>query len=274
MILSGNLIKNGDFESGSIEGWAQRPHGLGNNFITFEIDDNHGINGSKCLKLQTGYNVDCYYIYDSYFDMEDYDALVYTQYMKCSYSDDIFKHVVYYYDDTQRLIKHLDIDAFTYTNYKPQGGFIRVKYNSSIVRIGGMCEGSVAYATYYLDNVSLRQVNNQEKFSYIEDLYTVCSTSTHTDYIHFFVVGACDISVNIDVYSENFEFDSGFNYYLNMVSLNGRTYRLFYDQFVRQGDFKHIQIRTADIAYLYIRYEQFGTLCDYHIKNNVIIKPI
>ena len=112
MALKGNLLFNGDFETGTTEGWVASPYGLGCDCV-FTTATAYTYRGSYSgVILCSDMLSNCYIGYNAVCSFEEYEAYLYIAYLY-NYSMEKSQGEIYGLDDRGNLINHFALGCVT-----------------------------------------------------------------------------------------------------------------------------------------------------------------
>lgn len=109
MALKGNLLYNGDFETGTKEGWITGPYETAFDYLTFAVSEEAKKRGNYGgLLVAISDNAQGYLAYDKTFSFEEYEAYLYLLPVKMINAG-MYYGVLYGLDDKENLIKRFDM---------------------------------------------------------------------------------------------------------------------------------------------------------------------
>ncbi len=221
----GNLIRNGDFESGTLDGWEERFWGLGYYLTEFEVESGIGYSSGKCMAcdiLSTRY----YYVgWDEIFDMEDVAGYIYGFYVSPRMIEaDVCPTIYYYNEFNDHELAH-SFYAHATSGWKPFQGFIRKMNEYSKVSVGFKIVNGTGDNRVRLDSFYLIPVQNINEVSFFKSWSRREGAGEYEDDIYIFCVGQCKIYFTAHVYPHSVGVDSEVDIYVRPLTKDGhKTY--------------------------------------------------
>jgi len=155
MALKGNLLYNGDFETGTTEGWEEGAFGKPDEFLLACLDfkpyrgDYHGYLGAEVE------NAIGFYAYDKVCSFEEYEAYLYIIYIYKE-SGDYANPVLYGLDDKGNLIEDFTIGRVEQTNvWERCQAILRGFGDITHFKVGLKVKGKDYSGIYYFDEAKL-----------------------------------------------------------------------------------------------------------------------
>ena len=259
MALKGNILFNGDFETGSVEGWIKSPFGLLCDY-NFSADASAKYKGNFGGLLEANKDYAYAFIaYDKLCCFEEYEAYLLIGYGKII-SGNILYPVLYGCDDKGNFIKSYALGFLQETGKW-------VKYQA-ILRgfreITHFKVGVYAYAhdngdIFYVDEFKLMPLKSVKGHHLSVDCHHASVTSSFGKFINLACVGPCRIrsvvavsnvsgtspSLRVDLFP--YIMESDFDYYT-----------ISHSEFTGEG-LEQVVSDVANIKYLFVGYDVSGT---------------
>lgn len=185
MARKGNLIYNGDFETGTVEGWIHAPKWATYKKASIEVDSVNQRTGSYCGKVIAG-GLGVYGIgYDLLLDFEEYPAYYFVAYGKLGNMVQIYPFVEFY-DEGKKVIYLLLLGFSRVNEYVRFAGYITNLGLGRYARfyIGGY--GLNAGDACYWDDISVTPVRDIRGISIEHHVGSKRYTGNASDYLNLF----------------------------------------------------------------------------------------
>ena len=221
----GNLIRNGDFESGSLEGWDDRFWGLGDNYGSMYIESGVGYSSGKCLKVYA-YSVDEYYVgYNQVFDAEEVAGYIYSFYSTPLACEADVSPAIYYYNEFNDNEQVIWFKGHISGLWKKFEGFIRKINNCPKFSVGFHHDNTSPTGYVRFDSFSLIPIRNINEVTFFRSWSRREGAGEYEDDIYIFCVGQCKIYFTAHVYPHSVGVDSEVDIYVRPLTKDGhKTY--------------------------------------------------
>jgi len=273
MALKGNLLFNGDFETGTTEGWETSPYGEGCAF-DFSASGEAKYRGSYGGLLTAQHLASLGYVaYNKICAFEEYEAYLFILYTKIT--DDFYSSgVLYGLDDKGNLIDHF------YVGYNTEVGEWK-KIVALLRGFGDITHFKVGLAgqiynegeKIYFDEAKLIPLKSIKGHELSEFRYMTNVTASKSVYSGLSCVGRCRLRSIIK--TQNVSGTSpALDVYLNIMLFgdNATYYTLTHSQFTGE-DFEEKVIDLPEASYIYINYGVSGTDPSFDIRHHLRIEP-
>jgi len=185
MARKGNLIYNGDFETGTVEGWIYPPKWASYKKADIAVDSVNQRTGSYCGKVIAG-GVGVYGIgYDLLLDFEEYPAYYFVAYGKLGNMLQIYPFIEFY-DEGKKVICPLLLGFSNTNDYVRFAGYITNLGLGRFARIYISGYGLNAGDACYWDDISVVPVRDIRGISVEHHVGSKTYTADATDYLNLF----------------------------------------------------------------------------------------
>jgi len=273
MALKGNLLFNGDFETGTTEGWETEPFGLTQQY-TFECASEAKYRGDYGGKLNSGVDYAQGYIaYNKICSFEEYEAYLAILYVKKIFGD-VNMGIVYGMDDKGNLIDKYVLGYNTDDLWWRKFIYILRGFGDiTHFKIGHYVLGKVGGGLFYVDEaklIPLRSVKGHElaEYRYYDNL-----SYSKTWYSGLACIGRCKLRSIVrveDVHGTSPTLDIKVKCFLLEYLSSG--YTLTHTQFTSEG-FEEVTIDLPEVSNIKIEYSLGGTDPRFDIHHHLRIEP-
>jgi len=274
MVLKGNLLFNGDFETGTTEGWDTQPFGKTQQYtLTASSEAKYRGNYGGKLHSETDLAIG-YLAYNKTVSFEEYEAYLFILYTKMvrGYFNTAF---LYGLDDKGNLI-----DDF-FIGYNDEEGvwkkFIAILRGFGDIthfKVGGYFYGTFAPNTYYIDEAKLIPLRSVKGHVIAETLSFSNITADKKVYLGLACIGRCKIESIIKVYGV-----SGTNPTLKPYVFTGlfpdgaTTLTIEHTTFTTEGrERKYYEL--PEVCFVELFYDVGGDNPSFDVKHYIRIIPL
>ncbi len=219
----GNLIRNGDFESGNLDNWEERFWGLGYYTSGFGVESGVGYSSGKCMYCDILTNRDYYIGWDEVFDMEDVAGYIYGFYASPRMIEVDLCPTIYYYNEFNDNELAHSFYAHATSGWQPYQGFIRKMNEYSKISVGFMMDNASGNNRVRLDSFYLIPVYNISSVTFFRNWNRRAGEGNYYDYIWIFCVGLCKVSLTVHVYPHSTGLDSSVYVWLYPLTKDGHS---------------------------------------------------
>ena len=274
MVLKGNLLFNGDFETGTTEGWEQEPFGkvCESNLIASDDAKYRGNYGGKIIANKD--SASAYFAYNKVCSFEEYEAYLFIMYANKK-ADGFMTGILYGLDEKGNLIWDYGVG---YNNEKDTWR----AYNILLRQFGESTHFKIGLYDYiqnqgefdYIDEVKLLPVRSIKSVTLAENRWFNDVTSNKTWYSVLGCIGRCklvsivktsdvagtDPTLDIDIYVHTF--------WMRAVYI-----RIQHNQIAGAGQ-DIIEVELPEASYISIDYTLGGTNPKFDIDHLLRIYPL
>jgi len=273
MVLKGNLLFNGDFETGTTEGWECGP---------YELTCDYNLTASEEARYRGSYgglltaqedNAAGFLAYNKVCSFEEYEAYLAIMYIKLV-SGLVTTGVLYGLDDKNNLINYYRLGWNMEENiWRKYVVLLRGFRDITHFQIGLHAWGSVAGDKVYIDEAKLiplcsikgHEIKEYRNFNNVtsnKEWYSVIACVGKTKLRSVLqVVNVSGSSPTLDTKIECYVFDG-------MI----KPLILEHSQFTNDG-IEQVTIDLPDVSYIKISYTVGGTSPSFDIYHHIILEP-
>jgi len=272
MALKGNLLYNGDFETGTTEGWLVGPFGLRGEY-TLEAFDADVYEGSYSGKLiGTANYAQGYIMYDKVCSFEEYEAFLYFLSVKMVTG---FYATAYLYglDDKGNLVKH---DWLGYNNesgeWRTFQALVRGFGQATHFAVGCLLVGVTNPNIFVIDGAKLIPLKSVKSHELVEDRTFENVTTTKEWYSILACLGRCKL--RSIVRTENVSGSSptlDININIGLFGKHYTCYSLKHSQFTGE-DFEEKTIDLPEVCWIGIKYTLGGSSPSFDIHHHLRVE--
>jgi len=201
MALKGNLLFNGDFETGTTEGWINGAYGKAGQF-ELSVSADAKYLGNYGGRLYSTENFATSYIaYDKLVGFEENEAYLFVLHQKMI-SGNFCYGMLYGVDDKDNLIQTSSIGYINETGvWKKVIALLRQYNDYTHIKVGGCFVGEVGGGEFYFDEaklVPLRSIKSVilRDYQFLDDL-----TANKTRYINLAIMGQAKVYSEVKVFN-------------------------------------------------------------------------
>jgi len=273
MVLKGNLLFNGDFETGDTEGWNSNPFGLSDEHDFF-VSSSARYRGDYGGTLLAGVDyANLYLLYDKIFSFEEYEGYLYMCFVN-NVNATANALVLYGLDDKGNLN---DLHYITYnqeTNaWRLYTCIIRGLSKYTHFKVGFWGYSINAGGKFYIDEAKLIPLKSIKSYNLSEYWSFSNVTSTFNKYTTLGGVGEFKLKSIIQVDSVSGSSPT-LDIRLIVAQLEdiGVTREYNHSQFTNTGS-ERIEHIVENVGYINVRYEVGGTDPSFSFRHVIILKP-
>jgi len=273
MARKGNLLFNGDFETGTIEGWELRPFGLSCDYTLVASESAKYFGNYGGLLEATKDYAAGYIAYDKFCSFEEHEAYLFTMYCK-NVSGNVIYPVLYGCDDKGNLI-----DSFALGYLEESGKWLKTQ---AVLRGIGLVThfkvGVYAYsmsegAQYYIDEVKLIPLRSIRSHILADGRFFANLGSYTTWHAWIACVGRCRLrsivqTSNVTGTSPTLDI----RLTIPMITDQIIYYTLEHTQFAGEG-FEEVSIELPEMSYILVEYEFGGSDTKFTIRHQIRVEP-
>ena len=273
MARKGNLLYNGDFETGTTEGWINGIFGL-NGEMEFSASEEAKYEGNYGGMLRaTGSNQQSYVGYNKVCSFEEYEGYLYL--IKCKIiSGNLMYPVLFGLDDKGSLIKTIRLGRLLYPHYwEKHQVILRGDGEITHFKVGVFAEGASAGDKFYFDEaklIPLKSIKGHQlsEYFYVNNLTTdfvwlsplACiGTAKLRSAVRTDKVSGTSPTLDVTIMAVKMENDLCY-------------YELKHTQFTGK-DFEELTIDVRNIGYLWVTYDLGGTDPQFDIYHFLSLEP-
>jgi len=201
MGMKGNLLYNGDFETGTTEGWVNGAYGKVRE-LTLTVTDEEKYLGNYGGKLSSliVYPVS-YVAYDKLVSFEEYEAYLYVIYQKMVLGSFCYG-MLYGADDKDNLLGTYSLGYIDEKNeWKKVIALLRQFNDITHFKVGGYYQGELDGGEFYFDEaklVPLRSIKSVilRDYQFLDDL-----TTDKTRYVNLAIIGRAKVYSEVKVFN-------------------------------------------------------------------------
>jgi len=272
MALKGNLLFNGDFETGTVEGWETAPFNKPFDGELFVSEDaKYRGNYGGVLKATKDWSV-MYVAYDKLCSFEEYEGFLYIVYCKNVSGVTIYP-ILYGTDDKGELIEALPLGYTSDT-----GNWL--KYQAILRGFGDITHfkvGLYAYAYYkdslfYFDEAKLIPLRSIQGHVLSENKHFADVTSDKKWHATLACIGRCRLrsilqTVNVSGSSPTLDTTLSIKIFPDQMV----SYTLNHSQFTGE-EFEEVTIDLPEISFITIEYKLGGTDPKFTIRHRLRVE--
>ena len=267
------MLFNGDFETGTTEGWINGIGGLSGE-MSFEAKEEAKYRGNYGGKLYAYEDEQHSYIgYDKFCSFEEYEAYLYL--ISCKIiSGNLMYPILYGCDDKGNLLKTMPLGRVAFVgNWYTHQAILRGDGEVTHFKIGVYAYGQTTGNTFYFDEaklIPLRSLKGHQLswFEFIDDL-----TSDTVRLVPLACVGTAKVRSAVRTY-----FVSGTSPTLDISVMCVKIeedicrYELSHTTFT-ESDFEELTIDVRNIAYIWVVYDVGGTDPQFDVYHFISLEP-
>jgi len=273
MVLKGNLLYNGDFETGTAEGWETEPYGKTQEFTLSVVSDakyrgNYGGQMYSETMLSTGYLA-----YNKIVSIEEYEAFLGIMYVKKV--DGAYNNgVLFGLDDKGNLINDYklgyNIDTGVWRKFI---SLIRGFGDVTHFKLGHHFYGNGGINLFYIDEVKLIPLNSIKGYTLAELREFTGVTTNKQWYSGLACVGKCNLrsivrTDNVSGTSPTLDIKLT----IALLDDTDTRYTLEHSQFTDAG-MEEVKINLPEVSWVCITYTLGGTDPSFDIYHHLRIEP-
>ena len=273
MALKGNLLYNGDFETGDTTGWNSNPFGLSDehDFFASSPAAYRGNYGGTLLAGEDAAYL--YLMYEKMFSFEEYEAYLYTAYIN-SVNGNQKSLVIYGLDDKGNLEgKHYVAYNNDENVWEKHLIMIRGFYNYTHFKVGMFCFGLYAGDKHYIDVVELIPLKSVESYTLSKFWEYKNVTSSFYKYVPLGLLGKGKIIsiINVDNVSGT-DPTLDIRITVGQAESVGLTMQYSHSQFTTKGS-ERIEHSVENVGQIFIEYDVGGTSPSFDFKHAIYLAP-
>jgi len=274
MARKGNLLYNGDFETGTTEGWEEGPYGSDDQFLLLCLDvkpyrgNYHGYLGAEVddARGQYAYNKIC--------DFEEHEAYLYVIYI---YKDSgaYANGLLFGLDDKNNLI-----DKFLLGRIEEEGvwhkcqAILRGFGDITHFKVGLNVVGYGSSGLYYFDEAKLMPLKSVKSHVLAYHKYWSAVSENKSFYVPLACIGRCKFISSVQTF-----FSSGTDPTLDIditIAYFGKVANftsLSHTQISGDG-FSELTAELPEVSYIQVNYTLGGTDPSFDIIHDIRIQPL
>ena len=273
MVLKGNLLFNGDFETGTTEGWETEPFGLTQQY-SFECVSDAKFRGNYGGKLYSEVDYASGYVaYDKVCSFEEYEAYLAIMYVKKIFGD-VNMGIVYGMDDKGNLIEKYVV-GYNTTDLEWRKFMFILRGFGDIThfKIGHYFLGKSGGGLFYVDEAKLIPLTSVKGHELAEYRCYDNLSSSKTWYSGLSCIGRCKLRSIMrvkDVQGTSPTLDVKVQVYL--LDYLDSYYTITHTQFTDE-DFEEVRIDLPEVSNIKIEYSLGGTDPRFDVHHHLRIEP-
>jgi len=273
MALKGNLLYNGDFETGTTEGWISGPYGK---YCQYDLHASEwgayrGDYGGYAIALQD--SAGAYFAYDKVCSFEEYEGYLFTFYAKIC-SGFYLNGVLYGLDDKGNLIKDYTIGYITGTgNWRKIMALLRGYKDITHFKVGVELCGIFVGDVSVFDEVKLYPLKSIRSHI-LGDTITLSGLSTgRVVDVGLACFGSCVLRSVLKTYNVGGT-NPTLNTRIEVFIFDGPNTKFISNHTEFTTDqFEEIKMDLPEISFIRVTYAVGGTNPSFDIEHNLRIEP-
>ena len=273
MVLKGNLLYNGDFETGTTEGWELAPYGL-----TSECD----FSASASAKLRGNYGGylkttqvygDAYIAYNKVCSFEEYEGFLFILPVKMI-SGLVVTGLLYGLDDKGNFIDDYILGYITETgNWRNIIALLRGFREITHFKVGLWFWGYDAGEECYFDEVKLLPLRSIKSHELRDHRLFDNLSANKTWYSGLACIGKCKVRSVLQVYNVSGTSPT-LDTRLTMIMFEGTSnaYTIQHTQFTADG-FEEKTIDIPELSLIKVEYTVGGTDPSFDVYHHLFVEP-
>jgi len=273
MVRKGNLLYNGDFETGTTEEWILGPFGL-------MTQHNLTVSPEACLRgyyggmLEAVVNgAETYLAYDKMCSFEEYEAYLFV--FPFNLVNGLYNlGQLYGLDDKGNLLEKFWLGYNdTLGEWRKIVALLRGFSDITHFKVGAYVLSQNSGDKFYFDEVKLYPLKSIKSIE-LAEVRNFYDVQTNTDwYSGLACIGQCRLRSIIKV--QNISGTSAtldIDIYTGLFTLDGPAYYIKHSQFSADG-FEEIKIDLPEVSWIYIKYTVGGDNPRFNIYHNLRVEP-
>jgi len=274
MALKGNLLFNGDFETGTTEGWNLNPEGFSNNYdLVIETNEILGGNYGGNLLSSKPYAVG-WICYEHLANFEEYDAYLLIFPVKIEKGDYLYQ-MVFGYDDKGALrgLLYLGYNDIV-GEWKRGQAILRGYADITHFKIGLFMRGESDGGQFYIDEVKLIPLKQPASHTLAETVEISNLTITKTFYLPLGCIGRCKIESVVKVKSVSGTDPTLKPYVITGLLPDGQTSLTIEHKLFTEEGRERKYFELPEVSFVEIIYNVGGDNPSFSLRHDIRIYPL